>query len=128
MTKIIKVICILSLFLTAIGYVNVADANIDEKTIQGMWTFEDGKGHTVTDLSGNGSDGTFVGDLKWVKGKFGGGLEFNGTNTWVKIGTKGDADSLAALDFKASDGFSIHAWVWAAVVPNGKCVIWKGIG
>ena len=46
----------------------------------------------------------------------------------MKIGTKGDADSLAALDFKASDGFSIHAWVWAAEVPNGKCVIWKGLG
>lgn len=109
--KAIKVICILSLLLAAMWYVNVADAKLDEKTIAGMWTFEEGKGEEVKDLSGNGSDGVFVGDLKWAKGKFGGGLEFNGADTWVKIGTKGDADSLAALDFKESKGFSIHAWV-----------------
>lgn len=113
LTKIINAVCILSLLLTVIGYVNVANAALDEDTIQGMWTFEEGKGETVTDLSGNESDGTFVGDLKWAKGKFGGGLEFNGVDTWVEIGTHGDADSLAALDFKESKGFSIHAWVWA---------------
>ena len=126
--KAIRVICILSVLLTAIWYVNVTDAKLDESTIAGMWTFEEGKGETVTDLSENGSDGVFVGDLKWVDGKFGGGLEFNGANTWVKIGTKGDADSLAALDVKELEGFSIHAWVYSAVAPNGKCIIWKGLG
>ena len=124
----IKVLCIISLLLTTIGYINISDAKLDESTIAGMWTFEDGEGDTVTDESGNGSDGTFVGDLKWVDGKFGGGLEFNGTDTWVKIGTKGDADSLAALDFNQSEGFSIHAWVYSAVAPTGKCIVWKGLG
>ena len=122
------VVCILSMLLTFIGYINISDAKIDESTIAGMWTFEDGQGDTVTDESGNGSDGTFVGDLKWVDGKFGGGLEFNGTDTWVKIGTKGDADSLAALNFNQSEGFSIHAWVYSAVAPTGKCIVWKGLG
>lgn len=128
--KVIKAIFILSLLLTVIGYVNVADAKLDEDTIQGMWTFEEGKGNTVTDLSGNGSDGKFVGDVKWGKGKFGDGLVFSGAaaRNFVEIGTNGDADSLAALDFKASDGFSIHAWVWAEEPPVGKCVIWKGLG
>ena len=44
-----------------------SEAKIDKDTIQGMWTFEEGKGETVTDLSGNGSDGIFVGDVKWQK-------------------------------------------------------------
>lgn len=129
-TKGIKVICILSLFLAAMWYVNVADAKLDEDTIQGMWTFEEGKGETVTDLSGNESDGTFVGDIKWTKAKFGDGLQFSGAAApnFVRIGTKGNADSLAALDFKASDGFSIHAWVYAEEPPVGRCVIWKGLG
>ncbi len=127
-SNVTNVLCILSLLLIAICYVNTTDAKLDESTIAGMWTFEDGQGETVTDESGNGSDGTFVGDLKWVDGKFGGGLEFNGTNTWVKIGTKGDADSLAALDFSQSEGFSIHAWVYSAVTPSGKCIVWKGLG
>lgn len=128
MIKSIKVIGIISLLLIAICYVNTADAKLDESTIAGMWTFEEGNGDTVKDHSGNGSDGEFVGSLKWVDGKFGGGLEFNGTDTWVKIGTKGDADSLAALDLNASEGFSIHAWVYAAASPTGKCIIWKGLG
>ena len=127
-SNVIIVLCILSMLLTFIGYINISDAKIDESTIAGMWTFEDGQGDTVTDESGNGSDGTFVGDLKWVDGKFGGGLEFNGTDTWVKIGTKGDADSLAALNFNQSEGFSIHAWVYSAVAPTGKCIVWKGLG
>ncbi|MCY4553994.1 MAG: hypothetical protein OXC79_09995, partial [Candidatus Poribacteria bacterium] len=107
-----------------------SDAKIDKNTIQGMWTFEEGKGETVTDLSGNGSDGIFVGDVKWAKAKFGGGIEFSGVDAQnhVRIGTKGDADSLAALNFKDSKGFSIHAWVYPTVPPNGKCVIWKGQG
>ena len=130
MTKVLKMICILSLLLTAMLYVDVTDANIDEDTIQGMWTFEEGNGDTVTDLSKNGSDGTFVGDIKWAKAKFGDGLEFSGAaaQNFVQIGTKGDADSLAALDFKDSEGFSIHAWVWAEEEPVAKCVIWKGLG
>ena len=106
------------------------DAKIDKNTIQGMWTFEEGKGETVTDLSGNGSDGIFVGDIKWAEGKFGGGIEFSGVDAQnhVRIGTKGDPDSLAALNFKDSEGFSIHAWVYATAPPEGKCVIWKGHG
>ena len=77
------------------------DAKIDEDMIQGMWTFEEGTGETVTDLSGNGSDGIFVGDIKWVKAKFGGGIEFSGVEAQnhVRIGAKGDADSLAAPEF-----------------------------
>lgn len=92
-----------------LGIATVGSANLDEKTIAGMWTFEEGKGKVVADLSGNETDGEFVGDLKWAKGKFGGGLEFNGQDTWVKLGTKGEEKTLTALDFKESEGFSIHA-------------------
>lgn len=118
----IAVIAISFAMLTA------SHAAFDEKDIAGMWTFEEGKGEVVKDLSGNGTDGEFVGDLKWAEGKFGGGLEFNGKDTWVKLGTKGEEKTLAALDFKDSEGFSVHAWVYPAEDPTGKCVVWKGLG
>ena len=118
--------------ITVLGFAMIAtsDAKIAQNTIQGMWTFEEGKGETVTDLSGNGSDGVFVGDVKWTKAKFGGGIEFSGVaaQNHVRIGTQRDTDGLAALNFKDSKGFSIHAWVLATAPPNGKCVIWKGQG
>ena len=115
-------------FTLSFAMVTISDAAFDEKDIAGMWTFEEGKGKVVKDLSGNGTDGEFVGDLKWAKGKFGGGLEFNGADTWVKLGTKGEDKTLGALDFKDSKGFSVHSWVYAAEDPTGKCVIWKGLG
>ena len=127
--------CYLNYTRTAIAIIAISfatltasDAAFDENDIAGMWTFEEGKGKVVEDLSGNGTDGEFVGDLKWVEGKFGGGLEFDGKDTWVKLGTKGEDKTLAALDFKDSTGFSIHSWVYAAEDPTGKCVIWKGLG
>ena len=110
--------------------ISKSDARFAPGTIQGMWTFEEGNGDTVKDLSGNGSDGIITGDLKWVDAKFGGGIEFSGVDAQnhIRIGTKGDADSLAALNFKDSKGFSVHAWIFATIPPNGKCVVWKGIG
>ena len=58
----------IAIIALSFAMVTTSDANIDEKTIAGMWTFEEGKGKEVKDLSGNGTDGEFVGDLKWAKG------------------------------------------------------------
>ena len=59
-------------------------AKIDPDSITGMWLFNEGKGNTATDSSGNGNDGEIHG-AKWVDGKFGKALEFNGTDNWVEV-------------------------------------------
>ena len=41
-----------------------------------IWLFDEGKGDTVKDASGNGHDGTIVGEVEWGEGQFGGGLNF----------------------------------------------------
>ena len=41
----------------------------------GIWLFDEGKGGTAGDTSGNGNDGAISG-AKWAEGKFGGALEF----------------------------------------------------
>jgi hypothetical protein len=46
------------------------------------FSFDEGKGDTVKDLSPEGNDGTIQGNLKWVNGKFGKALYFDGS-TWV---------------------------------------------
>ena len=55
----------------------VADAAVDKHTVA-VWLFEEGAGKTVKDASGNGHDGKFAGNPKWVKAKFGTGLELPG--------------------------------------------------
>lgn len=46
--------------------------------------FDEGSGEKVGDMSGRGFEGEAV-DTKWVKGKFGTALEFNGTTSHVKV-------------------------------------------
>ncbi len=57
---------------------------INPENITGMWLFNDGAGNTAKDSSGNKNDGKIHG-AKWVDGKFGKALEFNGADNWVEV-------------------------------------------
>ena len=50
-------------------------AAVDEHTIA-VWFFNEGSGDTVSDSSGNGHDGVFDGNPKWIDAEHGGGLRF----------------------------------------------------
>lgn len=80
------------IFFVAISFVfvNYSFAKIDPKTMVGLWLFDEGKGNTAADSSGNGNDGFLKGNTKWVKGQFGSAVEFAGTD-WVEVP---DSDSL----------------------------------
>ena len=84
-----------------IGVVRV-DAAVDKNTIA-VWLFEEGAGKTVKDASGNGHDGKFAGSPKWVKAKFGTGLEFPGDAGGYVV-----VDSTKKLELET---LSIEAWV-----------------
>ncbi len=60
-------------------------AKIDQKAVVGMWLFEEGGGDVAKDTSGKGNNGKIAGPAKWVKGKFGMGLQFNGSSVWVEV-------------------------------------------
>ena len=66
-------IFVISLMLTSISY-----AKIDPKAIVAVWLFDEGAGKVAKDSSLNGINGEFMGNPKWVKGKFGKALEFDG--------------------------------------------------
>ncbi|MBL7186509.1 MAG: LamG domain-containing protein [Phycisphaerae bacterium] len=52
----------------------------------GQWKFDEGSGTTAYDSSGNGHDGTLLGGAAWTPdGRFGGGLELDGTSGYVSI-------------------------------------------
>ena len=57
----------------------------------GHWTFDETSGTLAKDSSGNGNDGTVVGNPKWVPGKIGGAMEFDGS-TYVNCGNKPSLD------------------------------------
>ena len=68
----------------------------------GIWLFDEGKGNTAADTSGNGNDGAIAG-AKWAEGKFGGALEFEPPH----VVTVEPSDS---INFK--DQMTIATWVY----------------
>ena len=62
-----------------------------------IYSFDEGQGTTVKDLSKNGNDGTLQGDATWANdGKFGGGVSLDGDEDYVDCG---ENDELLARDF-----------------------------
>jgi hypothetical protein len=85
--------------LTIPGY-----AKLDPKNAVGIWLFDEGNGDVAKDSSGNGNDGTLKGP-KWVDGKFGKALEFNGASDYVNTGND------PITDISGTKILSISAWV-----------------
>ena len=74
------------------------------------WQLNDASGGTVGDSSGNGHEGTLVGDPQWTDGYFDGALEFDGTGDEVEIPFD------EALN---QETFTITAWANAATSGAG---------
>jgi hypothetical protein len=68
----------------------------------GIWHLDEGSGTTTSDSSGNGNTGKLY-SPKWVNGKLGNALQFNGSGDYVDVGNN------SALNFKTND-FTISAW------------------
>ncbi len=99
-------------FVLVLGLVLTSVAKAVDPDLVGSWRFDEGSGTTAFDSSGNGNDGTLVGDAVWVSGKFGGALEFNGSNARV------DAPYIP-LD---SRSFTITMWVNPVLYTNEQVV------
>ena len=101
-------------------FVGRSAARIDPETCAGMWLFDDGKGDTAKDSSGNHNDGTLKNGPKWVEGKFGKALEFDGKDDYVDCGNNPDLDNPKAL--------TVVAWIYTSPGTTEKGVVVKGGG
>ena len=77
-------ICI-SLIVAALIVPGATLAEIELKDLAGLWLFDEGSSKGGNDGFGNKNDGKFEKGLKGVKGKFGRGLEFDGTPNFVIV-------------------------------------------
>jgi hypothetical protein len=78
------------------------------------WAFDEGSGTTAFDSSGNGNNGTLQGDLKWITGKIGGALEFNGTDSIIDIPY--------SPNMTPSEGTTMSAWVFPTDTTR-SCIV-----
>lgn len=85
----------------------------------GWWTFEEGTGDRVTDASGKGHDGRFVGAVERAEGKIGGGLRMDGGASGVVV-----AD---AEDLRLAGPLTLALWVKrTAESDDWVCVLGRG--
>lgn len=75
-----------------------------EEHLAAMYTFDMESGDTIFDLSGNGNNGVFRGDVKHADGKYIGGLKFNGKDAFIEI-----PDSQS---FALTSGLTIAMWIY----------------
>ncbi|MGA2679248.1 MAG: LamG-like jellyroll fold domain-containing protein [Sedimentisphaerales bacterium] len=101
----------------------VSDKNVQllqaahDGNLIGWWKFDETEGNTAVDSSGNGNDGTLIGNPIWRPqgGKIGGALEFSGKGDHVKIANE--------PAFDITNQITISAWVNITSVPQE----WTGI-
>jgi hypothetical protein len=80
-------------------------SGVTKAELIGWWTFDEGSGDTVYDLSGKGNDGHFgpEGDPQWAEGVIGGAIELDGNGDYIEI------NSLA--DDLTDNNFTVSAWI-----------------
>ena len=87
------------LVILAGSFCSVSTGAESDPTLIGYWSFDEGKGEVAKDSSANHQDGKVKG-AKWVKGKKGFGLKFDGIDDFVDCGK-----------FKLPSSFTMAAWV-----------------
>jgi len=118
----IAVVCV-SIVAVNLIFAGQGLAAIDTASIAGTWLFDEGKGDVAKDSSKSGNDGKLVGAPKWVDGKLGKALDFNGTSDYVEVA---DSDSL-----DITDSITIVAWIYkrSDAIHGGTIVgKWKQAG
>jgi hypothetical protein len=77
-----------------------------------LYSFEEGSGATVKDLSGNGNDGALQGDATWTKnGKIGGCVSLDGDGDFVDCGANEELQLLET-------DFTLAAWVYPQAISQ----------
>jgi chitodextrinase len=80
------------------------------------YSFDDGSGTTLADISGKGNTGTISGPT-WTSGRNGGALNFDGVNDWVTV-----ADS-ASLDLTGD--MTLEAWAQPTAIASWPTIATK---
>jgi len=92
-----------------------------DPSLVGLWKLDETEGGIAADSSGNGNDGTLIGDPQWVQGKINGALDCDGNGDYVNCGY----DPLFDV---TTNEVTVCAWVtirsipgdWRAAVAKGE--------
>ncbi len=97
-------------------YSNIAEATTSSapaipQGLVGAWGFGEGSGGTTADASGNGNAGTINGATWTTQGRYGDALNFNGTNTTVRVA--------ASASLNVTTAMTLSAWIRPSASQGG---------
>lgn len=78
--KVFIFFMLISLLLTGVSF-----ADIPQTALVGAWLFDEGNGQTARDTTGKSGNGTLMNGTKWVDGKSGKAIYFDGKDGYVEI-------------------------------------------
>lgn len=111
--KVKRIIFLLTSFLliTLLPSIFAEEPQISNQGLIARYSFDDGNGEILRDLSGNNLDGTIYGGI-WVDGISGKALEFNGVNAYVSLppSTLGNWDSFTYAFWVKAPRYSGSGW------------------
>ena len=107
----------------------IGAAQIDDALVIYL-PFDDGSGKVAKDVTQYGNDGQFEGnsDIKWVDGKFDGGIELDGQNyvdiPWADSMDVADRNFSVEIWFKYTEKAEAGSLVWGYNVQAGNPQFW----
>jgi hypothetical protein len=99
----------IGLIAISLMFATQISARVDPKLAVGIWLFNEGKGDVAKDIAGNANDGALKTGPKWVDGKFGKGLEFDGKSAYVEVAKSDNldiTDLISQIRLPLSHGFT----------------------
>jgi len=115
MEKIAKMLIIACFSLTLACLCLQSSAQIDPKSIAGIWLFDEGRGDTAKDSSRNANDGKIMGPEWFDEGKIGSALKFDGSDDYVDCGND--------QSLNLTDQITFVAWVSHPPGTEGYVII-----
>ena len=106
-------ICLIFLALM-LSLLSAASANL-----VGHWRFDEDSGTIAADSTGNGYDGTLLGDPQWIVGYLDGALEFDGNADYVDLPISPLLGSLTNSTFATWVDFSNEGGAWQRILDFG---------
>ena len=104
----------LSLMLSVCLFGIPALAQVDMKSLTGLWLFDEGSGDVAADSSDSRLDAAVVGNPTWVSGMFGSGLELNGSDAYVEVPAHVNPTGAITVSLwvkSMTDNWNQHGWM-----------------
>ena len=115
-------------FLVFLSVFFLIHSSLHSAELLGQWLFDEGNGKKVEDSSGLKNNGEIIGKARWVNGKFGKALEFDGASAGVKISPGLSLKNFSAvLWINSSQDWGIkRTELWCGSQTYGDAVLIRG--